>query len=503
MNIPKKLITPIWLIGQIPIFITIVLLTTMKAILHILRNNMTLVFAAAFLIYGLIATIFPNLVALQYLLIISSLGANTCFYIGFILLVCRALAELYYHHKLLTNSILIVIGLVLGLIVAPSFIANGILLQVISSIMYSGMMLATTIGLYSAFVILTPSLSEGLTNSDEENIKINLKAALGLYKNEDNFKIAPKSLQRLLRSFFSQAQYEKALELCEDIILKEINTEISNKDENPDDFTRRFNYLLAVLSHVMISHKIKLENGSYITKIELTPKSCRWIDSPYFALEVKNDLKKEVIFVFPGTSVLPAPCPGVVWTHFGDFVPLFSIGRPLMWFCSSNIERMIKKEEILSYDKTLVGLSLGGCMARITHEQHSETINNVITYSCPGELSWGTRSIYFTFLAASWLSIVSIFNYKSIIPSMLKTIIGIPCFNTIGVSLLLSLALITRILHICYHEIKSHECKKEIHFRNDKDAIPLIGDFNKGKIVECTSFSHDSCSHFACPSPSN
>ena len=506
MNIPKPIITPVWLGMQIPVTLAAIFLTVIKGILRVLRMDLipiiALILTALFL-----ASMIPGLSTINYLIAYAHLNTSILLMLSIGLTFGHLLAAIYNHHKVLGNCILILIGAIIALVFLNKILATGIVANVLYSLIYSIIVVATTIGSYSAYVITTTDKTTKLTEYEKKVIQENLIAALGIEKNS-KFDTEPKSLQVLLRSYFSQSTFEQALKFCEDTLVKILNNEITKKN---DDFEMRFNYLLSVLVQVMISGQITLSDGTLVTKIELTPKNLRWIDSPYFALEVKNDDKKEVSFVFAGTSVLPEPCPGVIWTHFADFVPLFSIGEPLMWFCSSSIDRLINNKYLEGYDKKAIGLSLGGSMARIAHKKYPNSISKVITYSTPGIMSWKTRSICFLLSAITWSAAVCIYTLitgkgnflTKLTTNLIQPIIGVNCFNAIGAGFCMLCSIVSLVLEFLIVDKNSSEFyDKETHYRNEHDSIPLIGNFPLGaKIVVADTFTHPSCSHFACPSP--
>jgi hypothetical protein len=507
MNIKRAIITPIWLFFQIPIFFNVIFLVTLKSLLFILRTQVVAVVTSVLLIMN-IAALFPAFILMQKVLIITGLTPLKLFYLNLALTSSYLIANLYFKYLYITNCILCAIGGIILLILNQYIFQSGVIFSLMNTFFCLGILTSLALGAYACYMELIADQDKELTNSEKQVIQNNLTTILGIESKTDITINKPKTLQVLLRSFFSQNQYEKALQVCEDTLIDHIENELAN--ENRDDFDLRYNYLLSVLVQIMISNSINIGENIKIDKIALTPSSLNWIDSPYFALRVLDEKNKKVKFVFSGTSVLPSPCPGVIWTHFADFVPLFSIGRPLMWFCGSKIKNLITDPSLNDYDKSATGISLGGCIARFTkHMLPSSEISKVITFSSPGELSWETRSIYFLFMSIIWSSISFFINFNNskvnfivyIAQSITQPFFGLQCLHVIGISICLASALISLILAVLIDKNYKKHAGIEINYRNELDPIPWIGYFSSGDIRERSTSAPYGADHFACPSP--
>ncbi|MEE3003222.1 MAG: hypothetical protein VX335_02610 [Pseudomonadota bacterium] len=514
MSLLDKLATPSWLILQILVFPVIIFLITLKAILRLARSNNCLVLALVTLgIYSI--NLFPHTAVVIWLLKLINFDPALLLATSILLIFTHMIALVYHENKIIGNSLLISIGSLLASVALNTWLPKfNLITAIISSALILSAVTGIVVACYNLYVIFRPEKDLNLTTNDKKVIELNLRSALGMRAEDCKDKLAPKTLQFIFRSICSQKKYEQALKYTENILVRQINRELSQYVKNgrvtktEEERERAIYFLYSILIQVMISKEIKLEDGTIVRKVALTPKWLGWVDSPYFALEVSNSEDKTLKVVFSGTSVLPAPCPGVVWTHLADFTPSLNIGTPLMTVCNGKIGEILGNNLYKNYNKTLIGMSLGGCIARLTNKEFSNSIDKVVTFSCPGELSLTTASKYYFSLAFIWL-ISLIFLNKFLYGgdlisgtiSLLKSpVLGLYYGNLIAISLF-SILSISSYLRGIYKENNLQLTKEnETHYRNIGDIIPFIGSFpEKAKIFVAQTISHESCAHISFP----
>ena len=121
MNIPKPIITPVWLGMQIPVTLAAIFLTVIKGILRVLRMDLipviALILTALFL-----ASMIPGLSTINYLIAYAHLNTSILLMLSIGLTFGHLLSAIYHHHKVLGNCILILIGAIITLVILKIFL---------------------------------------------------------------------------------------------------------------------------------------------------------------------------------------------------------------------------------------------------------------------------------------------------------------------------------------------------------------------------------------------